>query len=190
MASTRPDYWYFKNVFTKSEVKEIDNFARKNFDGDEPEQHAAKDHDNNKIKNVDTKLIYWGKIKHLLGDLENLIIHTNDNHFGYSVYPLRDKDFINYNLYSSKTKGNYGWHIDQTTKQYKDMKLTCLINISTKQYKGCSFHIFNSCPYIVNEFTQAGDVLVFRSYLNHMVMPVESGERKTLALFMEGPLMR
>ena len=45
---------------------------------------------------------------------------------------LRDKDFINYNLYSSKTKGNYGWHIDQTTKQYKDMKLTCLINISTK----------------------------------------------------------
>ena len=62
MASTRPDYWYFKNVFTKSEVKEIDNFARKNFDGDEPEQHAAKDQDNNKIKNVDTKLIYWGKI--------------------------------------------------------------------------------------------------------------------------------
>ena len=30
-----------------------------------------------------------------LVDLENLIIHTNDNHFGYSVYPLRDKDFIN-----------------------------------------------------------------------------------------------
>jgi predicted 2-oxoglutarate/Fe(II)-dependent dioxygenase YbiX len=70
------------------------------------------------------------------------------------------------------------------------MKLTCLINISTKPYKGGAFHIFNSGPYIVNEFTQAGDVLVFRSYLNHMVMPVESGERKTLALFMEGPLMR
>ena len=45
MAHTRPDYWYFKNVFTKSEIKEIDNFARKNFDGDEPEQHAAFDRD-------------------------------------------------------------------------------------------------------------------------------------------------
>jgi predicted 2-oxoglutarate/Fe(II)-dependent dioxygenase YbiX len=190
MARIRPDYWYYKNVINKKQIKEINSFIEKNYDQDEPTQFAATDQQNNKIKNLDTKIIYWAKVKPLLIDIHELILNTNYNNFGYDIYPLTDQDFINYNVYSSKTKDNYGWHIDAGDKPYKDIKLTTLINVSEKPYKGGTLNLFSSGPYVVNEFSSPGDMIIFRSYINHMVMPVESGERKTIALFMEGPLFK
>ena len=51
-------------------------------------------------------------------------------------------------------------------------------------------NIFANEPCLINEFNAPGDILILRSYINHLVMPVTSGERKTLALFMEGPLFK
>lgn len=191
MARKRHDYWYFKNVLNAKRIKEINTFIEKNYDKDEPPGNAATGHGNEKIKYISTcKMIYWGKVKHLLQDLEDMGQFTNKESFGYDLHPLRNLDYINYNIYSAKSKDNYGWHIDATNKPYKDLKLTLLINLSTQPYEGGTFNIFTNGPYVVNEFTRGGDVLVFRSYLNHMVLPVTKGVRKTLAIFLEGPVLK
>jgi len=184
MGNTRSDYWLTKNVFTKNKIEELDNFASKHYYSDEPEGSGANN------KNVETKLIRYGEIKHLLSDLVDAILHVNENKFGFNVYPTRDNNLINYNIYNSKTQGNYGWHTDSSTREFTDMKLTCLINISTEPYQGGDFCIFNGGPHIVKDFNQPGDVLILKSFVNHKVTPVISGVRKTLALFFYGPLFR
>ena len=190
MAIKKHDYWYFKNVLDKKKVKELDSYVSKNCDKDEPKDNAARGHAQQKIKYLTTKMIRWGKVKHLLNDVQDLIMYTNKESFGYDLYSLRDMDYVNYNVYSAKTKDNYGWHVDATGKPYKDIKLTVLLNVSTQPYKGGTFNIFANEPCLINEFNAPGDILILRSYINHLVMPVTSGERKTLALFMEGPLFK
>tara|TARA_R100001015_G_C4600950_1_gene155884 strand:- start:588 stop:1160 length:573 start_codon:yes stop_codon:yes gene_type:complete len=187
MSFKKIHYYRFKNVFSQSKIEEINNTAEDNFYKDEPEDFAAKDNSNKKIKNLDTKWILYGKIKHLLSGVVDSVLYLNDNHFGFNINPIRDKDLINYNIYSSKTQSDYDWHIDSNHNQFQDIKLTCLINISTQKYEGGDFHIFNGGSYAVSEFSDPGDILVLKSYLNHKVMPVVTGERKTLALFFQGP---
>ena len=65
-----------------------------------------------------------------------------------------------------------------------------LVNVSTQPYEGGTFNIFTNGPYVVNEFSKPGDILIIRSFLNHMVLPVTKGVRKTLAIFLEGPVFK
>jgi|TARA_R100000149_G_C5843499_1_gene114679 PKHD-type hydroxylase len=184
MENKRVDYWLSKKVFPKNKIEELDNFSLNHYHSDEPRGSGANN------KNLKTKLIRYGEIKHLLSDLVNAVLHVNENKFGFHVYPQRDNNLINYNVYDSKTKGDYGWHTDSDTDEFTDMKLTCLINISTEPYQGGDFFIFNGGSHIVKEFNEPGDVLILKSFINHKVTPVISGIRKTLALFFYGPLFR
>ena len=45
--------------------------------------------------------------------------------------------YINYNIYTSKNKGNFDWHLDSLSHdKCSDIKFTVLINTSTKKYEG------------------------------------------------------
>ena len=180
------DYWYFNNFINNKQIKKINNFIDKNFEFIEDEKlHATID--DKKIKFATVKQITWKKIKHLFNDIEKYIISVNQINFGYHIYPINDVDICNLNIYSHKDSGQYNWHNDESNNDIHDLKLTVLINVSTKQYSGGNFKIFNrGKEYEVKELNNPGNVVMFKSFLNHKVTPVLNGERRTIAIFLKG----
>ena len=59
----------------------------------------------------------------------------------------------------------------------KDLKIYCRQHANT----------FNQFEEEVVELNTPGNVIMFKSFINHKVSPVISGERRTLALFLSGP---
>ena len=70
------------------------------------------------------------------------------------------------------------------------MKLTVLVNLSTEKFTGGQFMIYNGVEYEVPELSEPGSVLIIKSFLNHKVQPILSGQRKTLTLFGCGPKIK
>lgn len=184
------DYWFWENVISKKEILFLNNFIEKNFDCFEDVKFHAKDKNNKSKKNTLVMCISFYKIKETLKKIIHNYNLVNQKHFGYDLYPQSDLSHCNLNVYSYKKNQSYGWHNDSSTDKYEDIKLTVLINISKKTYKGGNFYIFNQDEYEVKELNIPGNMIMFKSYLSHKVTPVTEGERRTLAIFLCGPKLR
>jgi prenyltransferase beta subunit len=180
-------YWYWNNIFNKSEIKNINSFIDKNFDFYENEKDHAVDLNGKSKKITNVKKIYFKKIKHFLNNFKDIFMYDSNINFGYQLFGLNDLDQCNLNIYSSKNLGKYDWHTDLSMNPLYDIKLTLLINLSQKEYEGGQFYIFNTNEIEVKELNTPGSAIIFPSFLNHKVMPVTKGERRTLALFLIGP---
>jgi len=187
MKFNRFDYWIWENFFSKEEIYKINRFIETNLDQDESPRFAARNKKGVSKKFLTTKQIQWNKIRPLLWKLEDAVHWINQEHFEFHLHPFSSKLMCNYNIYSSKTKDHYGWHYDQATEIEGDMKFTVLINLSEKHYQGGKFEIFNGITHTVERYNKPGDVLMFKSFLNHRVKKVIKGERKTLTIFTFGP---
>jgi|SRR6056300_1447571 len=185
-------YWFWKNFFNIDEIEEIDNYIEKNYESVESVNNGAVDLNGNHKKNISTKIISLEKINHFkkVQSIVNAAYTANNRNYGYILYPPNLTDTFLHNTYSSENLGNYDWHIDESRSYVYDIKFTLLINISTEKYEGGDFFIFENNEKQVSEFSNPGDVIMFKSYLNHKVSPVTKGVRKSLAFFIEGPKFR
>lgn len=182
------DYWWWKNQLNKNDIEELNNYISNNFDYIESEKAHAKGVNNEKIKFAEVKCIYWNKIKDKVNPIYQRASAAIREEFGYSTFDLYDYDTCNFNIYDSSINGGYGWHIDASSQSRGfDIKGTILINLSLKPYTGGEFQIFQQGEYVVPELSEPGSVIVFKSFLNHKVNKVLSGERRTLAIFIKGP---
>jgi len=182
-------YWYYKNILNKKRIKEINKFIKNNFDIKESEKDGAKSQNFERKKFLNTKQIVWKKIKNYLIDIDQLVTQTNQSNFGYSLYPVNDYDYINHNTYTVKN-GKYDWHIDNTDNPFMDIKLTAILNLSEKKYENGKFFLFAQEEIEVKEFNEPGDLLIFKSDLNHKVSQITQGERISLSIFYKGPLFK
>ena len=114
---------------------------------------------------------------------------TNKMHFGYDLFFYWNIESFNYNEYEGKTKDEYNWHIDATPNgSLRDVKLTCLLNLSEDTYEGGDLLIFpefddpekQEYNEIVGKFRTPGTAIIFPSQWPHKVTPVTKGERITL----------
>ena len=185
--SNKYDFWYWKNIFNNKKIKEINNFIDNNFDNYQDEIEKAKDEKGVSKKLATVKVISFKKIKNYINDFKELFMESANLNFGYEIFNLGDFEKCNLNIYSSKNLGQYNWHIDNSRNDLYDIKLTVLINISKEKYEGGNFYIFNNYEFEVKELNTPGNAIMFKSYLNHKVLPVLKGERRTLALFLKGP---
>ena len=71
----------------------------------------------------------------------------------------------------------------------RDVKLTCLLNLSEEKYDGGDLYLFNHKEVKVENF-EPGSAVVFPSFLNHRVSEILKGSRNTLAIWMWGPKFR
>ena len=179
-------YRYWNNYFDKKQIKKLNCLIDKNFDFYEDYKDSAKGSDGTNKKSAVIKQIYYKKIKHLLDDFQEEFTNSANVHFGFKIFGMNDMEKCNLNIYSSKNLGKYDWHVDLSMSKIYDIKLTVLINVSEKKYQGGEFYIFNTNEIEVKELNVPGSAIVFPSYLNHKVMPVTKGERKTLTLFLIG----
>ena len=114
----------------------------------------------------------------------------SNNYFGYDLYPFNEYNVCLYNIYESSNQGEYHYHVDASRSDMYDIKLTIIVNLSNKAFEGGEFYIFNGNEYKTEEINQPGTILILKSYLNHKVSPVISGQRKTLTFFAKGPRLK
>ena len=81
---------------------------------------------------------------------------------------------LNYNTYEINEE--YTWHIDASPKSpVKDIKLTCLLNCSEKEYEGGDLCLFRDGEMKIKEF-KPGTTLIVPSFKNYKVEQVLESE--------------
>jgi len=177
------DYMYKKRLFDLKTVKKINNIVKAKHDPNGMDSPAR-----GVTKTAKVKIIEWRHLKKILAPLYNYIITVNNFHFGFDLFPLLDNQMINVNHYTPVDEPGYDWHKDGSDDYAADIKLTCLLNLSEKAYSGGGLHIGGNKE--LDFFCEAGDVIVFRSWLLHKVDKIISGDRRTLTIFMNGPCLK
>ncbi len=188
--SNKYEYWFWENCFNKKEIIKINQFIEKNIGAPELEKYGAKDKEGLLKKSSFVRNISWKKIKNLIQEVYVNAMDSARTNFGYDVYDVSDSKDALFNIYSYKNKSKYDWHVDCDSSELYDVKLTVLINLSLNEYEGGDFKLFNQNEIIVKELKKPGNVIMFKSKLNHCVTPVTKGERRTLTIFICGPKFR
>ncbi len=125
--------------------------------------------------NIAVQDILWGYVK-----------AANQNAFHFQVENICDIQFTEYH---ANKGGHYDWHIDVNWdgNEVRDRKLSVTVQLSdTSEYEGGGFE-FAECQTPDVSSRVKGTVLVFPSYLQHRVLPITSGTRKSLVAWFEGP---
>ena len=115
---------------------------------------------------------------------------ANRNAFGFDVYNVGD---VQYTEYHATEAGHYDWHHDIHWNEEKafDRKLSITVQLSDpKSYTGGVFEFGETQTPDYHISAKQGTVLVFPSYLQHRVTPVQSGTRRSLVAWFEGPRWR
>ena len=168
--------------FTHEQVKEINKKIKKNIFEKEPSGEAAA----SASKIGDFFIVPCMPLIEMLHPWLYQCQVLNRDLFGYDIYWDFHLEHYNYNVYG--VEGEYGWHIDANSKDSpKDMKLTCLLNLSEEPYEGGEFYVMGD-----NEEQKfvSGMGILFNSMLAHKVTPITKGERRTLTYWAEGPLWK
>ena len=84
----------------------------------------------------------------------------------------------------------YDWHVD-VGPEMNHRKLSLTINLSDeKDYKGGLLHLEGQPPFGEKKFIKKGSTVMFPSHYRHKVMPVISGMRKSLVIWVSGPRLK
>ena len=177
------DYYTWDIAIPANEIKNINSVIEKKYCIDEDKNAAAS------WKNLSSvKLIEYGHIVPLIGNFIDEAHKISTIGFGYNVFPIYNSTIMNYSIYDSKDKADYDWHIDSSDSPRVDCKLTLLINLSDEPYEGGQFQIqTENEPRTIDSYNKSGSAVIFKSHILHRVLPVTSGIRKSLALFITGP---
>ena len=174
--------------YTKEELLAInDTIQNSSITKPEPEEKGAK------LANKKSKvsLILWLEIKKHLEKFKEFIHIANDESFHYDIFDISDFHYLNINEYDEKNN-SYDWHVDCNNYGSKeDIKLTCLLNISTEPYGGGRLHLSGldeeGQELIFKDFNMPGYAIIFTANRMHKVEPITSGKRKTLSYWESGP---
>ena len=171
-------------VYSSDQVKELNIAIRKNLiktSEDRPAQDS--------VKTSDVKFVKLGIIGNLLNPFIQFCVSANVNAFGFDLFNLNSDKTLNYNIYKKNTE--YNWHTDgEPTNPIRDIKLTCLLNLSESEYNGGNLKLFDGKEIDIDAFNKPGSAIVFPSFINHRVTKLISGERYSLAIWWYGPKFR
>ena len=167
--------------FTYEQVKEINKEIRKNIHQKEPLDAAAS-----AIKVGSFFHIPCLSLTELLHPWLKQCQVINKKVFGYDIFWNFHLESFNYNVYVES--GEYDWHTDVTKNKVRDIKLTCLLNLSEETYEGGEFRTIGK-PNENIKFT-SGMGLIINPLIAHKVTSVTKGERITLTYWGIGPSWR
>lgn len=124
-----------------------------------------------------------------------ILKEINDAHYGFD---LDGYDSFQYTVYAEN--GKFEWHTDLlyglnlgNTENNSTRKLTCvmLLNEPDVDFTGGEFQVntVRECEAETINFHR-GMILVFPSFVPHRVLPILTGVRKSLVIWVEGPKFR
>ncbi|MEE4451586.1 2OG-Fe(II) oxygenase [Novosphingobium resinovorum] len=139
-----------------------------------------------------TSTIRWldvGREKDIVGRIMDFVRSSNRTNFGVEIDAPYEVQFTEYR---ATNKGHYDWHQDVWLESPRPFarKLSVVVQLSAPtDYKGGEFEFFGlQSPGA--QFSGRGSLLVFPSFLQHRVLPVTEGLRRSLVSWVEGPNWR
>lgn len=121
--------------------------------------------------------------------LMHYVLSSNRTNFGVDIAAPYELQFTEYH---GAAAGKYDWHQDvwlESPRAY-DRKLSLVVQLSDpSDYQGGAFEFFGLQQPGVT-FAPRGSVLIFPSFLQHRVLPVTGGLRRSLVSWVEGPRWR
>jgi PKHD-type hydroxylase len=143
---------------------------------------------------VDTKTrtshISWipfAKMQEMYKVIENIMLKTNSNHFGFEGMQLTEP--AQYTEYP--TGGFYDWHIDSDVNcanepPIRKISMTCLLSPES-EFEGGGLELMSDGKIVR---PKQGQAIFFASYIRHRVIPISKGIRKSLVMWFGGPSFR
>ena len=174
-------------IFTPEQCQLIINAGRS-----EPQQTAQVG--GNSGGTVDTKTrtshISWipfSKLPEMYKVIENIMLKTNSNHFGFDGMRLTEP--AQYTEYP--TGGFYDWHIDSNVNcvnepPIRKISMTCLLSPES-EFEGGGLELMSDGKIVR---PKQGQAIFFASYIRHRVIPISKGIRKSLVMWFGGPSFR
>ena len=139
---------------------------------------------------VDTKTrtshISWipfNKMPEMYKRIEQIMIATNSNHFGFDGMRLTEP--AQYTEYPEG--GFYDWHIDsdlncQHEPPVRKISMTCLLS-NESEFEGGGLELMSEGKIAR---PKQGHAIFFASFVRHRVVPVTRGNRKSLVMWFGG----
>ena len=171
-------------IFTPEQCQLIINAGRS-----EPVQNGQVGGGNGGV--VDTKTrtshISWipfNKMPEMYSTLENVMLRTNNNHFGFEGVKITEQ--AQYTEYPAG--GFYDWHIDSdivgmNEPPVRKISMTCLLSHES-EFEGGGLELMSDGKIAR---PKQGQAIFFASYIRHRVIPITKGVRKSLVMWFGGP---
>jgi len=171
-------------IFTPEQCQLIINAGRS-----EPVQDGQVGGNNGGV--VDTKTrtshISWipfNKMPEMYSTLENVMLRTNNNHFGFEGMQITEQ--AQYTEYPAG--GFYDWHIDSdivgmNEPPVRKISMTCLLSHES-EFEGGGLELMSDGKIAR---PKQGQAIFFASYIRHRVIPITKGIRKSLVMWFGGP---
>ncbi|MFC0204676.1 2OG-Fe(II) oxygenase [Novosphingobium soli] len=127
--------------------------------------------------------------KDIVARLMEFAASSNRTNFGIDIVAPFELQFTEYR---GSSAGHYDWHQDVWLESPRPFarKLSLVVQLSRPDaYEGGAFEFFglqNPGP----AFAPRGSLLIFPSFLQHRVLPVTKGLRRSLVTWVEGPNWR
>jgi PKHD-type hydroxylase len=171
-------------IFTPEQCQLIINAGRS-----EPVQDGQVGGGNGGV--VDTKTrtshISWipfNKMPEMYQTLENVMLRTNNNHFGFEGMKITEQ--AQYTEYPAG--GFYDWHMDSDVvgmnePPVRKISMTCLLSHES-EFEGGGLELMSDGKIAR---PKQGQAIFFASYIRHRVIPITKGVRKSLVMWFGGP---
>jgi len=132
------------------------------------------------------------KFQFLFDEIWKLATIANNDFFRFHLSKI---DYIQLAEYNGDQKDEYKKHHDvfwMNNDPLYHRKLSCVIQLSDPDtYTGGDFELYDLNEYpSKEELRQQGTVIFFPSFLTHAALPVTSGIRHSLAVWVDGPKWR
>ena len=136
--------------------------------------------------NTRTSHISWipfKKMPEMYRDIEQLMMQTNANHFGFDNMQITE--LAQYTEYPEG--GFYDWHVDnydncQHEPPVRKISMTCLLS-PENEFEGGDLELVKEGQAIK---LKQGQAAFFASFIRHRVAPVTKGVRKSLVMWFGG----
>ena len=136
--------------------------------------------------NTRTSHISWipfKKMPEMYRDIEQLMMQTNANHFGFDN--MRITELAQYTEYPEG--GFYDWHVDnydncQHEPPVRKISMTCLLS-PENEFEGGDLELVKEGQAIK---LKQGEAAFFASFIRHRVAPVTKGVRRSLVMWFGG----
>ena len=124
----------------------------------------------------------------LFAKLEKAVLEINAQFYSFDLFGLEQA--FQYTIYDGAEGGHYDWHVDLGGHDTEFRKISLSLQLTEpSRYEGCDLILqAGSGPFSAER--ARGTLIAFPSYVLHRVTPVQSGTRKSLVIWVNGPPYR
>ena len=182
------DFYYFKNVFNDSMIKQLEDMVYSNYKfskGKTGFVELGTDTDSYESNNRDIAYITPMPYSKWLYDLLfPLALEANEKLFHFDIDIVTDP--IHYVIYP-EDGGHLDWHMDIGAYGVNKRKIAMTVQLSDpSEYEGGEFEIWFGGKQSIVVPREKGDVICFPSFCMHRVKPITKGQRKCLVFWTGG----